>query len=152
MSQGDRLRSQKASNVPPPPRRDRATPRRSGARPRVAPITARKLGKEAVVVALAQNGNARCRQASRERLARRDAQALVVQIGAVAFLGDEHLVGDGIEHDRGDDLAFALQRDGDREMRNAVHEVRRAVDRIDDEAVRLVRPFDRCRASSTRKP
>jgi hypothetical protein len=61
----------------------------------------------------------------------------------VALLCHEHVVGRGIVDESGDDLALALQRDGNREMRDAVHEVRRAVDRIDDEAVGLVGAVDR---------
>ena len=61
------------------------------------------------------------------------------------FLGDEHLVGDRIEDEGGDKLALALQRDGDGELRNAVQEIRGAVDGIDDEAVRLVLAFDGAR-------
>ena len=60
----------------------------------------------------------------------------------MAFLGAEQLVGDGIVDDAGHQLAFALQRDGDGEMRHAVHEVGGAVDGIDDEAVGLVLAFD----------
>ena len=61
----------------------------------------------------------------------------------MAFLGGEEIVGDGIVDHARHHLAFALQPDGDGEMRNAMHEIGGAVDRIDDEAVGLVGAFDR---------
>ena len=77
--------------------------------------------------------------ASESLLARGDAQALVFQPRALVLLGPEHLVAHRVEHDAGAQLAIALERDRDREVRDAVQEVERAVERIDDEAVRLVR-------------
>ena len=85
-------------------------------------------------------------------LARGHAQALVVEIGAVALFGDEHLVGDRIEDHGRDELALALQRDRDGEMRNAVQEVGGAVERIDDEAMRSCRGLRSRRLLRARKP
>ena len=51
----------------------------------------------------------------REVLANRHAQALVVEIGAVALLGHVHLVRHRIVDEARDELAFPLQRDGNRE-------------------------------------
>ena len=67
-----------------------------------------------------------------------DAQPLVVEEGALAALGDEQLVGDRIVDQAGDDRALALERDRDRELRDAVQEVGGAVERIDDPGVGLV--------------
>ena len=83
----------------------------------------------------AQEGQAGGDHRRGQFLAGRDAQALVVVIGAMALFGGVEVVGDGIEHHARHKLAFALQPDGDGEVRNAVHEVGGAVDRIDDEAV-----------------
>ena len=56
----------------------------------------------------------------------------------MALFGREHFVGNGIVHNCGDDLTFAFERDRNGKLRNAVQEIRRAVERIDDESVRLV--------------
>ena len=71
-------------------------------------------------------------------LAAGDADALLVQEGALAALGDEHLVVGRIVDQAGDHRALALERDRNRELRNAVQEIGGAVERIDDPAVRLV--------------
>src|SRR6266852_1127510 len=76
-----------------------------------------------------------------EPLARRDPQAPIVEIGALAALGGEQLVVRRIVDDAGDDRSFALERNRDREMRDAVQEVQGAVERIDDPAVALVAAF-----------
>ncbi len=76
-----------------------------------------------------------------EMLAAGDADAVVVQKGAFAFFGDEQVFADRIVDQAGDDHAFALERDRNGEMRNAVQEIRGAVERIDDPAVRLVGAF-----------
>ena len=78
-----------------------------------------------------------------EPLARRHPQPLVVEEGALAALGGEQLVVGGIVDDAGDDRAFALERDRDREVRDAVQEVHGAVERIDDPAMGLVGAFAR---------
>ena len=70
-----------------------------------------------------------------------DAHALVVEEGALAALGDEHLVGDRIVDQAGDDGAVALQPDRDGELRNAVQEIGGAVERIDDPGVGPVGAF-----------
>ena len=56
----------------------------------------------------------------------------------MAFFGDIHFVRHRVEHQRRNEVPLALQSDRNRELRNAVHEIRRAVDRIDNETVRLV--------------
>ena len=73
-----------------------------------------------------------------EPLARRDADAAVVEERALAALGGEELVIGRIVDQPRDDLAVALERDRDREMRDAVQEVGGAVERIDDPGVGLV--------------
>ena len=78
-----------------------------------------------------------------EPLARGDAQAPVVEEGALAALGGEQLVVGRIVDQAGDDRALALERDRDREVRDAVQEVGGAVERIDDPGVGLVGAFAR---------
>jgi len=82
-------------------------------------------------------GSARVRDAGRDQRARevrvrRDAEAGPVEPCPAPLLGDERLVLRGVEHHPGDDAAAALERDRYGEMRNAVDEVGRAVERIDD--------------------
>jgi hypothetical protein len=67
-----------------------------------------------------------------------DADAPVVEESALAAFGDEHVVVRRVVGQRGDDRAFALERDRDREVRDAVQEIGGAVERIDDPAVALV--------------
>src|SRR5215472_10537280 len=76
-------------------------------------------------------------------LARRHPQPLIVEEGALAALGGEQLVIDGVVDDAGDDGAFALEPDRDRKVRNSVQKIQRAVERIDDPAVSLVAAFAR---------
>src|SRR5262249_43542215 len=87
------------------------------------------------------------RQAARddglgEIFARGDADALVVEERALAALGEKQLVGGGIKHEARDQRAVTLEPDRDRELRNAVQEVGRAVERIDDPGMRLVGALD----------
>ncbi len=70
-----------------------------------------------------------------------DAQALIVEEGALAALGDVKLVIGRIIDQAGDHGAFALQADRNRELRNAVQKIRGAVERIDDPGVALVVAF-----------
>ena len=56
----------------------------------------------------------------------------------MALFGGEEIVGDGIVDQARHHLAFALQPDGNGEVRNAVHKIGGAIDRIDDEAVGTV--------------
>ncbi len=95
------------------------------------------------LVALADIGNAGSDQGACRILAARHAQPARaggrrVDVGAVALLGPEQLVGDRLVDHAGDDLAVALQPDRNVEMRHAVHEVVGAVERIDDPAVAAV--------------
>ena len=62
-------------------------------------------------------------------------QPAVVEVGAVAALGAEQLVAQGVEDDAGGDLAMLLERDRDRPVRQAVQEVGGAVERVDDPAI-----------------
>ena len=68
----------------------------------------------------------------------RDPEAPVVEEGALAALGGEHLVAGRIVDEAGDQLAVAFERDRDGEERDAVQEVGGAVERIDDEAMGAV--------------
>ena len=72
---------------------------------------------------------------------RRDPDAPVVEEGALAALGGEHLVAGRIVDEASDQLAVAFERDGDGEERDAVQEIGGAVERIDDEAVGAVGAF-----------
>ena len=76
-----------------------------------------------------------------QALAAGDADALVVEEGAFALLGDEQFVDRRIVDQAGDDRAFALERDRDGELRNAVQEIGGAVERIDDPGMALVGAF-----------
>ncbi len=73
---------------------------------------------------------------------RRDPQSTVVQKSADASFSYIQLVEDGAENDPGDEFAVALKRQRYCKQRYAVEEVVRSADRIDDPAVRGVRPFD----------
>ena len=68
-------------------------------------------------------------------LAGGNAHALVVHEGAHAFLGMEEFIGDRVVGNAGHDFTLALQRNSDGKEGNAVHEVRCAINRVDDEAV-----------------
>src|SRR6266481_6107967 len=67
-----------------------------------------------------------------------DPQPLIVEEGALATLGDIEVVIGRIVDQAGDHGALALQADRNREVRDAVQEVRGAVERIDDPGVALV--------------
>ena len=71
----------------------------------------------------------------------RHPDAPIVEEGALAALGGEHLVACRIVDEAGDQLAVAFERDGDGEERDAVQEVGGAVERIDDEAMGAVGAF-----------
>ena len=71
-----------------------------------------------------------------------DAQAAVVEIGALPAFGHEQLVLGRIVDDAGDDLALAFETHRDREMGDAVEEVGGAIERVDMPGVALVLPFD----------
>src|SRR5262249_33189253 len=64
-----------------------------------------------------------------------NAEAALVDMGALALLRPIELVVDRVVDDAGIGLAVALDADRDREMRNAVQEVEGAVERVDDPAV-----------------
>ena len=76
--------------------------------------------------------------ASPRRFRRGDPDALVVEECAFALLGNEHFLVRRIVDQAGHHCAFALERDRDGELRNAVQEVGGAVERIDDPGVGLV--------------
>src|SRR6201996_5956762 len=67
-----------------------------------------------------------------------DAQPLVVEKRALAAFGGVELVIGGIVDDACDHRAFALKRDRDRKLRNAMQKIGGAVERIDDLGVGLV--------------
>ena len=73
-----------------------------------------------------------------EPLPRGDADAPVVEEGALAALGDEQLVVCRVIGEAGDDRAVPFERDRHGEMRDAVQEIGGAVERIDDPAMRPV--------------
>ncbi len=74
--------------------------------------------------------------------ARGHPQAVGIEAAAFALLGGEHLIGDRVLNQPGDDLAFVLEGEGYGEMRDAVQEVGGAVDRIDDPAIAVVLALD----------
>src|SRR5829696_6944063 len=71
----------------------------------------------------------------------RDAQPGVVEKGAFAALSQKHLVSRRIVDQSRDDDAFTLQRHRDGELRNAVQEIRGAIERVDDPQMRRVAAF-----------
>ena len=70
-------------------------------------------------------------------------EAAVVEIGADAFFGPEHLVAGRLVDQPGNDLAIAFERDRDRKMRDPVQEIGGAVERVDDPAVVWIGSFGR---------
>ena len=70
-----------------------------------------------------------------------DADALFVEEGALAALGDEEVVIGRVVDQAGDDDAVAFERDRNREVRDAVQKISGAVERIDDPALGLVAAF-----------
>src|SRR6185312_9494790 len=72
----------------------------------------------------------------------RHAQTALVQKAAAAALGDKKLIGDRIEDEGGDDIFVLHRRNRDRELRNAMEKIRRAVERIDDPGLRGVAARD----------
>src|SRR6185369_9963926 len=73
-----------------------------------------------------------------EPLAPCNAQALIVEKGALAALGGEQVVVRRVVDKAGNDRAFALKRDRDGEVRDAVQEIGGAVERVDDPGMGLV--------------
>src|ERR1051326_3233634 len=73
---------------------------------------------------------------------RRYSEPAVVQIGAGALLGPIHLVAGRLVDHPGDDFAVAFERDRDREMRDAVQKIGRAIEGIDDPTVARVAARD----------
>ena len=74
-------------------------------------------------------------------LSRGNANALIVEERAFALLGNEHLLVRRIVDQAGDHGAFALERNRDGEVRDAVQEIGGAIERIDDPRMRLVGAF-----------
>src|SRR5436853_604365 len=70
-----------------------------------------------VIAALAER-DAGADQRLAQLAARRHPEAAVVEIGAGALLGPEHLVPGRLVDDAGDDLTVAFEADRDREMRD----------------------------------
>src|SRR5207237_8833613 len=77
-----------------------------------------------------------------EPLASCDTQPTVVEESTLAALGGKKLVADRVVNKARDDIALAFEGDRNGELRNAVEEIRCAVERIDDPSVRFVRSFD----------
>src|SRR5690606_9288708 len=75
-------------------------------------------------------------------IAARDAQAPIVEVSALAFLGPEQFVAHNVIDNARDQHAFALKPDRDGEMRDAVQKVGGAVERIDKPAIGFVGAFD----------
>ncbi len=80
--------------------------------------------------------------AVRQHLAGADADAAIVEEGAATLFRRVEFIGRRVEDYAGDDLAIALQRDRDGKLRDAVQEVCRAVERIDDPAMRAIGALD----------
>jgi hypothetical protein len=80
-------------------------------------------------------GDAGDDEAVGERPAIGNPQTTIIQKRSLALLCREELVRRGIVDDARDDLAVPLEAERDCEMRNAVQEVRGAVERIDDPSV-----------------
>ena len=91
--------------------------------------------KIAFVVAMSQERHAGGDQAFRHMLAGRDPQARVIEICAGAAFGPEELVGQRVIDNARDDLAAFLERDRDRELRQAMQEVRGSIERVNDPAM-----------------
>src|SRR5216683_3989523 len=87
------------------------------------------------VVAVSAKREAGADQRLAKRAPGRHPEAAVVEIGADAFLGPEHLVPGRLVDQPGYDLAIAFERDRDREMRDPMQEIGGAVERVDDPAV-----------------
>src|SRR5207302_9589202 len=81
------------------------------------------------MVAAAAERDAGADQRIAELAPRRYPEAAVVEIGADALLGPEHLVAGRLVDQAGNDLAVAFERDRDREMWDAVQEAGGAVAR-----------------------
>ncbi len=90
----------------------------------------------------AGEGNARGQDAFHQVAPRGDPEAPVVDVGAAAPLGPEHVAGNGVVGHRRHHLPLALQGDVDGEVWDGVQEVGRPVERIDDEGVGLVGALD----------
>ena len=95
------------------------------------------------MVAAAEMRHAGAYNGIRELDAAGDAQAAVIDEGAAAPFGGVELVHRRIVDDAGDQLALSLERDRDGEYRDAVQEIGRAVERVDDPAVLAVIAVDR---------
>ena len=142
MSQALRPRSQKPSKRPAATqaRSSAAAPKRRS--PPTLGCSGRHLLRHVAKLPRPRCGMPLAITASSSFLRAGDAQALVVEEGALALLGQEQSSLAGIVDHAGDDLALALQGDGDREVRDAVQEVGGAVERIDDPGVGLVGALD----------
>ena len=90
---------------------------------------------------LADEGNAGGQDRLIQIAAGGDAKALVVQIGALALFGPEHLVADRIIGHTGHDHAVTFQRRCHRKMGDGVQEVGGAVERVNDPA-KVITAFD----------
>ena len=71
-----------------------------------------------------------------------DADAPVVDKRTAATLGCEQLIRDRVVDHAGNDIVTALKADRNGDMRNAVDEIGRTVDRIDDPAMLAIAAVD----------
>ncbi|EPX83793.1 hypothetical protein ruthe_02590 [Rubellimicrobium thermophilum DSM 16684] len=81
-------------------------------------------------------GDAGSEQRLGQACARTHPDAAFVEPGPLTLLGPEGLVLDGIVDHPGHDLPFVLESDGNGPVRQAVKEIRRPVQRVDDPAPR----------------
>jgi len=72
-----------------------------------------------------------------------DAQAAIVEKGAGTPFGGEQFIHDRIVDKRSGQLTLALQCDRNGEDRQAMHEVRGSIERVDDPAMLIVGSVDR---------
>ena len=136
----------------PRPRRDRAPPSRTGAARQPCPARPQIPCGTSARSPRPRCGSPQANTASDEVAASRDAQPLVIEERALAALGGEQFVGDRIVDHPGDHRALALEPDRNAELRNAVQEIGRTVERIDDPGVGLVGSLATRPPSSPRNP
>src|SRR3546814_401492 len=110
-------------------------------RGRTKAADARNLGRNGVKdlfelpeIAMTQERNAGRKQRLRHIATRGDAEATILEPGALALFRPEAFVGQRLIDEAGHNLAIVLDRDRDGEMRDAVKEIGGAVQWIDDPA------------------
>jgi hypothetical protein len=91
---------------------------------------------------LALERNTSGQNAITQGLASGDPQALVIVEGPTASLSPIEVIGDWIIDNASNQAPFPFQRNRDRQMRNGVDEIGRAIDGVDNPAIGLVGAFD----------